>query len=125
LATLAGVAATGVTLDEAANIYIADFSHCRIRFIKNTTAINILNNGTNEIHINPNPANGDFTINIKSANEDQAQLLIVNAVGEKIKEVNTVTNQPIDIHLDVPAGVYFVIATTATQRWSGRVVIIR
>jgi len=125
LASMAGIAATGITLDRAGNIYIADFSHSRVRFIRNTTGVNILNYTANNISIKPNPANGDFSINITSGTDEKAQVLITGINGEIIKEISTVTNYSLDIHLDVPTGVYFVTATTSTERLSGRVVIIR
>jgi len=123
-ATAAGILPVGVTIDNNGSIYIADFGHSRIRYIKNTTAVNGINNITNEINLKPNPSKGDISIKLQTNNNEQAEIFIDDILGEKVKEINTVTNQSIDIHLDVQPGIYFVTAATATQRWSGRVVII-
>ena len=114
---------SGVAIDNYGNIYIADFSNNRIRHITSTVSIKPLNNLQNNFAISPNPSNGDFEINIYSNNE--AQIVITDALGCKVEEFFTHGNKPFNVTLDVPAGVYFVIATIQKEKMSEKIIVIK
>jgi len=71
----------------------------------------------------PNPSTGTFTLNLESATSEQADITIVNVVGEQVKQLSTVTNHKTDILLNVPAGVYMLTATTPHGKWSARIAV--
>jgi hypothetical protein len=80
--------------------------------------------GTNSaLNVYPNPNQGEFTMNLLSANTEDAQVVITNIVGMKVKEFTTSTNKPTNIKLDQPAGLYFVAATTVNGRYTTKITI--
>ncbi len=74
------------------------------------------------ITIYPNPGAGTFTITIPGTG--MAQLTICNIQGVKIKEATLKSNEPQTLKLDVPPGVYFLIATTSAGCWNKEIVIL-
>ncbi|MCW3121012.1 MAG: hypothetical protein JWQ38_504 [Flavipsychrobacter sp.] len=75
------------------------------------------------INIYPNPNSGNFTVEIRTANEEQTRITIVNILGQHIKEITISSNKPTDIILDIPSGVYILNATTSGQQWSKKIMI--
>ena len=100
----------GLAIDAAGNIYFADFYNNRIRYIKSTTAVNELNERVG-ILLSPNPTAGEFRLNITTENTEQFHIAIYNSIGERVKELSSDTNSPVTIHLDQPAGIYYLSAT--------------
>ena len=101
---------TGVAIDSAGNLYIADFANSRIRYIKNTTAINNVNSNDNDLTVYPNPCTEFFTVNITSNINEQVQIIVANVTGQKVKKTEAYTNQPLTIQLDQPSGIYYLSA---------------
>ena len=63
----------------------------------------------------PNPNDGSFTLNLPTqyiSLGQKAQVVITNILGEKVKELITITNQETQIQLDTPPGIYFITVTT-------------
>ena len=90
-----------------------------------STGITVTNDHRDTMFVSPYPSNGVFTINITSGVREQAQIVVTNIVGEKIKEITSQTNNPEHINLDAPAGVYFINAHTINDHWSQKIVIVR
>ena len=66
----------------------------------------------------PNPSNGFFTINISSSYSEPARVVVTNMMGRRVKEIAVAANQPTEVQLDAPPGVYFVNAVMEDgQRW--------
>ncbi len=77
-----------------------------------------------ELLVSPNPArDGIFTIDLSSSENEQAEIVITNAVGEKVKEFNASTNQKADVNLAQPAGLYIISATTAHGVYSSKIMV--
>ena len=85
---------------------------------------NITEGGVREMNMYPNPNNGTFTVNVASDFTEQGILMVTNMVGEKVMEVPCSTNRKVEMHLDQPAGIYFVTVQTAHGKISGKVTII-
>ena len=85
---------------------------------------NITEGGVREMNMYPNPNNGAFTVNVASDFTEQGILMVTNMVGEKVMEVPCSTNRKVEMHLDQPAGIYFVTVQTAHGKISGKVTII-
>jgi len=113
----------GMAIDEGGDMYIADAWNERIRYITNTVAVNAVNNPASGVSVYPNPCNGDFTVKISSAIDEQARIVITNIVGQQIKEVFTTTNKPLRLHLDERSRLYFISATTAHGTWTEKIVV--
>jgi hypothetical protein len=73
--------------------------------------------------LNPNPNKGSFTISLLSADNEAVHLVINNMIGVKVRELNAVTNKPMDVKLDVAAGIYFLNAVTPGGVWSGMIIV--
>ena len=71
----------------------------------------------------PNPSGGTFTVNVSSPTNEDVTIIITNAIGEKVKEVTTETNQQTQIGLDSPHGLYFVNAVTKTEQLNAKVLL--
>ncbi|MCW3121013.1 MAG: C-terminal target protein [Flavipsychrobacter sp.] len=79
--------------------------------------------GSDDIIVYPNPNSGKFTVEIRTINEEQTLINIVNILGQRIKEVTIPSNKPTDIALDIPSGIYMLNATTSGQQWSKKIMV--
>jgi hypothetical protein len=114
-ATTSGTYAVNVTDAGGCSATSANFSF--------TTSVGDISK-TNGIQLYPNPAtNGQFTINIPGNINETATIIITNAVGEKVYETTANTNAMVPLQLNVPAGLYMVHATTATQQYNTKVMV--
>ena len=89
-----------------------------------TTGINTPVAATEEsLNIAPNPNQGSVVLNVISASNARATITITNMVGEKMQEFNVSTNieTPVDIH--VPAGMYFITATTNDKKMVSKIIV--
>ncbi len=77
------------------------------------------------LHLYPNPSEGTFSITLTSGIDEQAQITITNVIGEKVLELNTTTNKETSLTLDKPAGVYFISARTANERYNGKLLLAK
>jgi hypothetical protein len=86
---------------------------------------NFYTNEQGELRIYPNPGNGTFAFSLSSPFNEILRVDVVSAVGEKVKELTTLTNTITNVKLDVPAGVYFLSAGTEHGRWNERIVVVK
>ncbi|PQJ11666.1 hypothetical protein CJD36_007680 [Flavipsychrobacter stenotrophus] len=89
-------------------------------------------NGVNEVAANntqlslsPNPNTGAFTIQLPSSASANANVVITNVLGAKVKEFTMNTNQATEVNMDVPAGVYFLSATVNNTVYTTKMVIAK
>ena len=93
-------------------------------YYKTPTGIkNVTNGGITDVNIFPNPNSGSFSVNIASDYSEKATVVITNMIGEKMSEMTCVTNKKVDLHVDAPAGIYFVNVNTPHGKFSGKVTI--
>jgi len=71
----------------------------------------------------PNPNDGALTLSVTTPTNEQATITITNILGEKIKQFTTTTNVATQVKMEMPEGVYFISATTASGRWNEKVVV--
>lgn len=76
-----------------------------------------------ELLVFPNPNYGTFTLDVASPLNGQAYVVVTNAAGAKVKEFTLNTNRKHELQLNQPAGVYFITATTLTNRYHVKVVV--
>ena len=50
-------------------------------------------------------------------------ITVTNLLGEKVKELPTTTNQPTQMQMDSPAGIYFVTAITNNKTLTAKIVV--
>lgn len=93
--------------------------------VKGCTAAVSNINANEAIKIYPNPNDGTFTLSFSSIINEEAHITITNMVGEKIKEMTTTTNTPLNIQLDAPAGVYFLSVNTSEGRYNTKVIVVK
>ena len=75
------------------------------------------------LQLYPNPNTGEFSMSLSTKTNEEVQVMITNAVGQKVRSFITTTNKVNDLKLDVPGGVYFITAVTADNRYTGKVTI--
>jgi hypothetical protein len=71
----------------------------------------------------PNPNNGSFTIILSSEIDEQADFIITDLIGKKIKRITGVTNKAIIVQLDGAPGIYFISAHTAAAKYTAKVIV--
>lgn len=89
------------------------------------TGVNTITAGNNAMSVFPNPNNGSFSVNIASAVNEAAKVVITNMVGAVVSETNVATNTNTTLTLTQPAGVYIVSAVTSTGKYTTRVVVAK
>ena len=124
-ATDAGMEPTDITVDAAGDLYIVDWGNNRIRYVKNTLAVKPLLQRSINVDIYPNPSDGVFNINVVSDNNESLQISISDVVGRMVNEFDITTNQPLNVALDEPSGVYFLTARTADGVVGKKIEVIR
>lgn len=88
-----------------------------------TTSVNDINK-TNGLQLFPNPAaDGQFAVSIADHNNEEVTIVVTNATGSKVYETTTMYTAPLQVKLNVPAGVYMLHATTATQQYNTKVMV--
>lgn len=102
---------TDVKVDLSGSIYICDQANARVRYVKSILSINKIGKVGIDVKLNPNPSNGAITVSINSRPHEQFQITIINAVGQRVKGLTAVSGTPVNIQLDLPAGVYYCIVT--------------
>jgi len=78
-----------------------------------------------ELNVYPNPNTGTFTLSMASNTDEEAQIMITNILGAKVKEFIVTTNHITDVQLNTPGGVYFISAHTATGYYYKKVIVNR
>ena len=108
---------SGVIIDTAGNIYIADLQNQRIRMVNNngTTNISYLNKTTNQLNIYPNPANNKI---ISDAN-DVLDVKLFDVLG---KQIFASKQNQIDVS-NLPDGVYFIQVQTNTSTTTQKIMV--
>ena len=78
---------------------------------------------TDGFHIYPNPSEGAFTIIIGSAIDEPAAVTISDLSGKIMNELNVNTNVVTGLSLNLPAGMYFLKATTLQRKYNAKICI--
>lgn len=86
-------------------------------------ATNILAAQQQCLQVLPNPNNGSFAVTLTAANPEPVAIKITDVLGHTIQQLAATTNQPVNIQLSAPPGVYFITATTAHGVWSSKVIV--
>ncbi len=90
------------------------------------TGLTQLQNAGNEgLRIYPNPNNGVFKAEFLSGSDETAQFVLMNSVGQKIKEFSGNANQKIDIEMDSPPGIYFLAVSGASSSYFVKITLTR
>lgn len=105
-------------------IYILDFDNKRIRRIGSvTTVTNAVIGTTSRLDVHPNPCHGQVVFNISAPADEQLTIVVSSVTGQVVKQMTTTTNTATELTLNVPAGIYFIAATTAQHRYAGKIVV--
>ena len=102
----------GIAADASGNLYIADADNSRIRRVGWPEGINKLSAPLQSLTVYPNPSQDLFTINVVAYTNEQAQIIIINAIGQTVKEISTFTNTLTTVQLNQPPGIYYLSAIT-------------
>jgi sugar lactone lactonase YvrE len=107
----------GVAVDNAGNIYIADYGNNRIRRIAYASE-------HLRLEVFPNPVRARASVMVSSGTREEVRLVVTDIVGRMVKEFNGRTNSYIEIGLDeIAAGIYSINANTSYGSISKRLVV--
>ena len=118
---------TGIYINKIGNIYIADFSNLRVRYIhmdscRNTTEVPVSEVASAGLTVMPNPSSGACTIRLSSLVDEPVAVVVTDVVGTVIKRLAATTNRHTELMLHTP-GLYLITATTATGKWTQKILI--
>jgi len=86
----------------------------------------VVNGADEALAAYPNPSNGELFLNLVSPVSQSVSVTITNMVGQKVQELNILTNKNYDINLQQPSGIYLVTAVTAEgNRYTTKITINR
>jgi sugar lactone lactonase YvrE len=106
---------TGILIDHAGSLYIADLGNDRIRYIRNTVSVNTVNSLQNNVLIYPNPSDGTFNILVSSKTSKQVSVSIVDQLGRTIRQLPAQANEVTTVQAHIPPGVYFLLVKDGTN----------
>jgi uncharacterized protein YjdB len=87
--------------------------------------VSIINGKSSALAVYPNPNTGDFTLDLPAATTEDASVIITDLVGREVKQMVISTNNTVNIKLDVPSGIYFLSATTATNKYEAKITVTK
>lgn len=76
----------------------------------------ITQNNIGTISLYPNPGFGIFTVYVTASETKTFNMIITNILGQKVKELQLVANQPIELNTGLTPGIYHLSTTDVTQR---------
>ena len=114
-----------LAIDHSGKLFIADTSNYDIRMVVHSALTTGISNVVTTLaaHIYPNPNSGRFSLMLHSPISEQAEIAVTNILGQKVKSLTITTNLNETVELDVPAGIYYLNATTSAEKLCSRVVI--
>ncbi|MCW3124038.1 MAG: C-terminal target protein [Flavipsychrobacter sp.] len=98
-------------------------SKASYRIFLSTVAVPQVNGTNNSLNVFPNPTDGAVTISLNSDVAEDADVVITNVLGAKVREMKITTNKAYNIRLDQPAGVYFLSASNASGKYDATIVV--
>jgi sugar lactone lactonase YvrE len=123
-ATAARIDPTGITVDKTGNLYIADFSNFRIRYIKNTVGVSTVTSTVETLEVSPNPSSGAFSVKLsETTGSEMIDFTITDISGRPAVAFKGNTNETISLDLHLPSGFYILSAVT-NQAIARRQIII-
>ncbi len=80
--------------------------------------------GTNKkLEVYPNPTAGAINVFVPSEFQERAQFSVFNMLGQRVVEMTVPVNTSSELQLQLPTGIYNVVATTKDEKVSTRLVI--
>ena len=74
--------------------------------------------------VQPNPSDGTFVLKLSSSAVDKdMQVTITNITGEKVGAFTGKTNEPLDVKLNVHAGIYLLFTTSGNERYFEKIIV--
>lgn len=114
----------GISVNKHGDIYIADAINNRIRMITSRPLSIAAISKEDKLLVTPNPNSGIFSIYLSSPFAEEFTLVIKDMLGNSVKTVkNIVSDKPVQIQLDVPSGIYFIHAYSASRHFSQKIII--
>lgn len=113
------------TIVNSCGIVSAIFPFTVRSYIACHTGVANMNLFAEGMNVYPNPSSGAFTLNIQTTDSDQARLTIQNVLGVRVQDISVPCNQPVNLNVDLPSGIYLLDAITSHMQWSTKIVINR
>ena len=105
------------------DLFIIDDNNFRVRKIGTSAlSVNEIVAGS-DIQVTPNPGYGKFSLNIPASSRQNSKVVITNIIGQVVKEMQADTNNPTEVTLDVPRGIYLVTALTTEGKYTTKIIV--
>lgn len=101
----------GIALDNSGNMYIADYTNNRIRYITHPTSVSSVAEKYG-IRFSPNPCKDKLLVSIASVVDEDVRITITDMSGRMVSSMMARTNHPAEMDIRVPHGLYCLSATT-------------
>ncbi len=76
-----------------------------------------------QLSVYPNPNSGSFTVSLGVGNKEDIQVVITNVVGAKVHELIIHGGQSSEVRMNVPPGLYMLVAYSRDQRYFAKLVV--
>ena len=115
----------GIVLNKAGDLYIADLSNYRVRFIKSTLFTNDEKNIASNLKIDPNPLTEYATLIFNNPDGRNFELTIYNAQSQVVQHIDNITSDRIRIERNgLPSGFYYYrLRNTSNIVYNGKFII--
>jgi hypothetical protein len=113
----------GITI-KANALYISENANHRIRYVSNVTSVSTQPQIQSSTVVFPNPSAGQFTLQINTPAIVTSSVELVSINGAKIYSFAYTTNHPIVVKPELPAGIYFLRATTGNELLCAPIAIV-
>ena len=125
----------GMCFDTCGDLYFSDFistvravvpelpTHGTVCNYLITTGIAGVKANAGGVTLYPNPNQGSFTITVSSDVTEPVKIVINDLLGQKIKELYATTNDPVEVELHEPPGIYFAEARTVNNSWQEKIIL--
>ncbi len=131
VATVNGTGAVAGATAGSATITYSVTNQCGTATATKTVTVNACRTAVNNtvgpvaysLKAYPDPNQGSFALLLSSPVDEDAQIIITNAVGEKVKEMTIATNKEEEVKLPIPPGIYFISAVSKSTRVTTRILI--
>ena len=115
----------GINLDNAGNMYIADWGNHRIRKVIYDLSVMPVDVLGEALSIYPNPNQGQFSVILHSQTDEEVNMTITDISGKTWVTQKLKTNTVSNISIDLPDGIYIFNTSMNGNRVSKKIIVMK
>lgn len=105
------------------NLYIVDQACNKVKVLRFDVGVHDVNSFSGNLSLYPNPGNGTFRLSLTTPDHEKARVSISDMTGKQVGAMEINTNQPADMVLNAPPGIYILTVMTSSRRWIEKIVV--